>query len=93
MTIMSKSFILLSTSSKIMMIMRSLRTLYCKMLKIDVLFMRDRVCVDCDKKISIKVDVDDRAIFDFLSCKSLDRESFDSVSRQDSYHVLEVHDL
>jgi hypothetical protein len=90
---MSKSFILLSTSSEIMMITRSLRTLYCKMLKVDVLFMKDRVCVDCDKKISMKIDVDDRAVFDFLSCKSLDRESFDFVSRQDSYHVLEIHNF
>jgi hypothetical protein len=75
------------------MITRSLRTLYCKMLKVDVLLMRSRVCVDCDRRISMRVDVDDRAVFDSLSCKSLDRESFDSVSRQDSYHVLEIHDL
>jgi hypothetical protein len=81
MTIMSKFFILLSTSSEIMMITRSLRTLYCKMLKVDVLLMRDRVYVDCDKRISMRVDVDNRAVFDFLSCKSLDRESFDSVFR------------
>jgi hypothetical protein len=90
---MSKSFILLSTSSEIMMITRSLRTLYCKMLKVDVLLMRDRVCVDCDKRILMRIDVDDRAIFDFLSCKNLDRKSFDFVSRQDSYHVLEIHDF
>jgi hypothetical protein len=81
MTIMSKSFILLSTSSEIMMITRSLRTLYCKMLKVDVLFMRNRVCVDCDRRISMRIDVDDRAVFDSLSCKNLDRESFNSVSR------------
>jgi hypothetical protein len=81
MTIMSKSFILLSTSSEIMMITRLLRTLYCKMLKVDVLLMRNRVCVDCDKRISMRIDIDDRAVFDSLSCKSLDRESFDSISR------------
>jgi hypothetical protein len=80
MTIMSKSFILLSISSEIMMITRSLRTLYYKMLKVDVLLMRNRVCVDCDKKISMRIDVDDRAVFDSVSYKSLDRESFDSVS-------------
>jgi hypothetical protein len=76
-----------------MMITRSLRTLYCKMLKVDVLFMRNRVCVNYDKKISMKVDVDDRTVFNFLSYKILDRESFDFVSRQDSYHVLEIYDF
>jgi hypothetical protein len=76
-----------------MMITRSLRILYCKMLKVDVLFMKDRVCVDYDKKISMRINVDDRAVFDFFLCKSLNRESFDFVSRQDSYHVLEIHDF
>jgi hypothetical protein len=90
---MSKSFILLLTSNEIMMITRSLRTLYYKMLKVDVLLMKNRICVDCNKRISIKINVDDRAIFDSFSCKNLDRESFDFISRQDSYHVLEIHDL
>jgi hypothetical protein len=58
-----------------------------------MLLMRDRVCVDCDRRISMKIDVDDRAVFDFLSYKSFDCESFDFVSRQDSYHVLEIHDF
>jgi hypothetical protein len=53
MTIMSKFFILLSISNEIMMITLSLRTLYCKMLKIDVLFMRSHVCVNYDKRISM----------------------------------------
>jgi hypothetical protein len=59
MTIMSKSFTLLSINNEIIMITRLLHTLYYTMLKIDVLFMRDRVYVDCDKRISIRINIDD----------------------------------
>jgi hypothetical protein len=44
-------------------------------------------------QISMKIDVNDWAVFDFLSCKNLNRESFDSVFRQDSYYVLKIHDF
>jgi hypothetical protein len=87
MTIMSKFFILLSTNNEIIIITRSLHILYCKMLKIDVLLMRDRVWVVCVERIRMRIDIDNQVVFDFLACASLDRESFDFVSRQNSYHT------
>jgi hypothetical protein len=75
------------------MITRSLRMLYCKMLKIDILLMRDRVWIACAKRIQMKIDIYDRAVFDLLSCENFCRWSFDSVSRQNSYHILEIHDF
>jgi hypothetical protein len=75
------------------MITRSLRTLYYKMLKIDVLLMRNRVWVACAKKVQMKIDIYDRAVFDSFSCENFYRRFFDSVSRQSSYHILKIHDL
>jgi hypothetical protein len=76
-----------------MMITWSLRTLYCKILKIDVLLMRNRVWVACAKRVQMKIDIYDRAVFDSFLCESLYCRSFDSISRQNSYHILEIHDF
>jgi hypothetical protein len=69
---MSKSLILLSTSIEIMMITRSLRTLYCRMLKVDVLLMRDRV-VACAVRSDEIINISERIVFDSLACERLAR--------------------
>jgi hypothetical protein len=89
---MSKSLILLSTSIKIMMITRSLRTLYYRMLKVDVSLMKNRV-VACVVKSDEKINISERVVFDSFACECLARESFNSVFRKSSYHVLKIHDL
>jgi hypothetical protein len=89
---MSKFLILLSISIEIMMITRSLRTLYCRMLRVDVSLIKDRV-VECAVRSDEKINISERVVFDSLACECLVRESFNSVSRKNSYHVLRIHDL
>jgi hypothetical protein len=89
---MSKFLILLSTSIEIMMITRSLRTLYCRMLKVDVSLMRDRV-VACAVRSDERININERVVFDLLACECLARESFNFVFKKNSYYVLRIHDL
>jgi hypothetical protein len=52
----------------------------------------DRVvsyAVRSDKRINIS----ERVAFDFLACECLACESFNFVSRKNSYHVLRIHDF
>jgi hypothetical protein len=89
---MSKFLILLLTSIEIMMITRSLRTLYYRMLKIDVLLMKDRVIV-CTVKSNERININKRVVFDFLACECFAYEFFNFVFKKSSYHVLKIHDL
>jgi hypothetical protein len=74
------------------MITRSLRTLYYRMLKIDVSFMKDRV-VACAVRFDEKINISERVVLDFLACECFACESLNFVFRKNSYHVLRIHDL
>jgi hypothetical protein len=54
--------------------------------------MRNRV-VACAVRSNEKINISERVVFDFLACECFARESFNSVSRKSSYHVLRIHDL